>query len=553
MSLYRLPVFPLCLALAAMGMLLPAAYGVTADDWQSTQVFLYVAIFTGFASATLGLVMTGPRSGGAARTELLQLVSIWALVPLFASVPLWLRTPFVGFWGAWFEMVSAFTTTGGTVYSEPGAVPGAVHLWRGLVAWFGGLVTLAAAFAILAPRSLGGFEIALGGGRGALPVDPSAPGWTALREEALAPLDERLARSLRTVLPVYTTLTVVLGFLFAALGQGNLAAAVHAMAVVSTSGVSPHGAGLADEASFGAEFTAAVFMVLSATRLTFAEARRPGDLERWHRDPELRLLGLLVLAATLALFLRHWLGALEVAGGDNPEEVFPALWGAFFTTLSFLTTTGFESASWDSAHDWSGLTNPGLILLGLCAIGGGAATTAGGIKLVRMYALLQHGRRELERLAQPYSVFASGARLRGILREGAFLAWASIMLYTMAIFVAVIGLTVAGMTFEDGLVAAISAISNTGPAFALVTPGDIDFTRLREPERAILAATMILGRLETLAVISLFGSETWPRFRRRQKVLENRAANPQSPPGEFGRSPTPRTPTRANDDKKSRR
>ena len=44
------------------------------------------------------------------------------------------------FTGAWFEMIAAFTTTGGTAYAEPDRVPASVHLWRGMVAWFGGLV-----------------------------------------------------------------------------------------------------------------------------------------------------------------------------------------------------------------------------------------------------------------------------------------------------------------------------------------------------------------------------------------------------------------------------
>lgn len=540
MRLWRLPVFPLCLAALAAGMLVPAAHAAVETDWATARAFLYGAIFTAFAAAILAVALATGRAAGRARGELVQLVAVWALVPLFAAAPLWLRTPFIGFGGAWFEMVSAFTTTGGTVYEEPEKLPAAVHLWRGMVAWFGGLVTLAAAYAILAPRNLGGFEIAPAGGRGRLPGDYAPAPRAPLREEALAPLDERLARALRTVLPVYLTLTVVLGFLLAALGQGHLGAAVHAMGVLSTSGVSPHAAGLAAEPSLAAELAVALFLVLAASRLTFAEGRRVAELERWHHDPELRLMALLVSLATLALFLRHWFGALEVARGGQAAEALPALWGAFFTSLSFLTTTGFESAAWESARDWSGLGNPGLVLLGLCAIGGGAATTAGGLKLVRAYALLDHGYRELERLAQPYSVVATGRRLSGILREGAFLAWAAVMLYSMAIFAVVIALTVAGMSFEDGLVAGIAAISNTGPAFDMVAPGDIDFGRLGETQRGILAAAMILGRLETLAVISLFGSETWPRFRRWQKMLEKRPPNPQTPAGESGKGPSPR-------------
>jgi len=513
----RLPVFPLCLGILALAMLGPALFGLIQRDWESARNFLYTAIFTGFASAILTVALGSHRRDRAARGELRDLVTCWVLVPLFAAVPLWLTTPYIGAWGAWFDMVSAFTTTGGTVYAEPERVPEAVHLWRGMVAWFGGLVTLVAAFAILAPHNLGGFEVTVRSAGAAGQPGGKTTGPISLHGASTARLDERITRALRTLLPVYFALTAMLAFLFSALGQDGLAAAVHAMAIVSTSGISPYTNGLAANPSFLVELVAALFMVLAATRLTYAEARRFGAVERWHRDPELKLMALLVATATLALFLRHWFGALTIDLGDRASEAIPALWGAVFTSLSFLTTTGFESASWNSARDWSGLANPGLILLGLCAIGGGAATTAGGIKLVRGYALLRHGYRELERIAQPKSVLATGMRQRGVLREGAFLAWAFVMLYIMAIFVAVIALTLTGMAFEDSLVAAISSISNTGPAFALVTPGEIDFSRLSESQRVILSATMILGRIETLAVISLFNTDTWHQFSIRTK------------------------------------
>ena len=525
MRLLRLPVFPLCLGVLALAMLGPALFGLVQRDWFSARSFLYCAIFTGFASATLAMAL-GARGGkDVARAELRDLVVCWLLVPLFAGAPLWLRTPYLGAGGAWFEMVSAFTTTGGTVYAAPDKVPEAIHLWRGMVAWFGGLVTLVAAFAILAPRNLGGFEVVVHSTGVSRPRGEYVLGQLTTRGEDVRPwreasvarLDDRLSRTLRAVLPVYLALTAVLAFLFSAMGQSGLAASVHAMAVISTSGISPYADGLAANPSFPVELAAAFFMVLAATRLTYAEARRSDAIRRWYDDPELKLMALLITCATVALFLRHWLGALTIDLGDRVSEAPKALWGVVFTSLSFLTTTGFKSASWESARDWSGLANPGLILLGLCAIGGGAATTAGGIKLVRGYALLRHGFRELERIAQPNSVLATGTRLRGILSEGAFLAWAFIMLYIMAIFVTVFSLTMTGLSFEKSLVASISSISNTGPAFTMVTSGEIDFSRLSESQRVILAFTMVLGRIETLAVISLFNTDTWQQFNIRTK------------------------------------
>ena len=49
------------------------------------------------------------------------------------------------------------------------------------------------------------------------------------------------------------------------------------------------------------------------------------------------------------LFLRHWIAALEVSVEPSLTMVLSSLWGSMFTVLSFLTTTGFESAGWNEA------------------------------------------------------------------------------------------------------------------------------------------------------------------------------------------------------------
>ena len=111
-----------------------------------------------------------------------------------------------------------------------------------------------------------------------------------------------------------------------------------------------------------------------------------------------------------------------------------ALWGGLFTALSFLTTTGFVSADWDAAQGWSGLPTPGLILMGLAMFGGGVATTAGGVKLLRVYALYKHGRREMRAAGPPAAPIGGGrSSRRRIRREGAFIAWIFFMLFALSI------------------------------------------------------------------------------------------------------------------------
>jgi len=507
MALLRLPVFVLMLAVLAGAMLVPAAHAAIAGDERTARGFLYGALFSAVAAGLLGLSLGAVRSGRApsVERELGALLLGWALLPGFAAVPVHLLMPQIGLAGALFEMVAAFTTTGGTVFGAPEAVGEALHLWRALVGWLGGLLTLTAAWAVLAPRRLGGFEIDAATWR---MQDMDAPRDRALGIVA-APLSQRLRRAVRVILPLYAGLTGALALIFSATGQSALDSAIHAMAILSTSGISAHAGGLAAVATPAAEGAAALFLLTAATRALYTDASAYGGRIAPHRDPELRMLAGLVALVTLGLFLRHWVGALTIALGPATLGMGEALWGTFFTVLSFLTTTGFESASWRAARDWSGLANPGLILLGLAAIGGGAATTAGGIKLIRAYALLRHGRRELERLAQPNSVIGIGAATRSLLREGPVIVWTFMMLFIFAILAAVLTLTALGLRFDTATLAAIAAIANCGPAFEMVVETGRSFADFTGAQRGVLMALMIVGRVETLALIALFNPDVW--------------------------------------------
>lgn len=506
----RIPVTALLIGILAALMLVPALQAAIEGEWRSARGFFYSGLFGILAAAALAVLLPPMKASDTARHELLMLMLVWVLLSLLASLPLLLLTPALGLSGAWFEMMAALTTTGGSAYPRVQAAPDAIHLWRGMVGWFGGLLTLMAAHIVLAPRRLGGFEVlaAADGLATNRSVDLRAPG---------ASFGSRSARALRTILPIYTLMTIGLALVFNVTDKPGFISAVHAMSIVSTSGISPVEGGFASAGGFWSELAAVFCMILAATRLLYHDATQTGRRRHWQQDPELRLMLVFALLATSLLFLRHWVGVLMIDVDVATLDGLRAFWGSFFMAVSFITTTGFESYAWDSARDWSGLANPGLILLGLCTIGGGAATTAGGIKLIRAYALLRHGSRELERIASPHSVAGSGAGPRGLRREGALIAWAFTMLFILALMGAVLGLTLTGMRFADALIAAIAALSNTGPAFAAVAEGGQSFATLDTAQRAILGVAMLLGRVETLAAIALFNPDAWHRGSLRAK------------------------------------
>jgi trk system potassium uptake protein TrkH len=250
-------------------------------------------------------------------------------------------------------------------------------------------------------------------------------------------------------------------------------------------------------------------MIFALSRLTFSIDTVTSSGQGIHTDPEVRLAGAIVLLVPILLFLRHWVGAFDVDQEENLIEAGRALWGSLFTVLSFLTTTGFASADWSTAQTWSGLQTPGLILMGLALVGGGVATTAGGVKLLRVFALYRHGLREMERLVHPSSVSGERGLGRRLQRQGAFIAWVFFMLFALSL--AVINLTFAalGVPFEEAMVMSVAALSNTGPLLDVGSEAPVQLAELSVAAKSVFGVAMVVGRLETLAIIALFTPDLW--------------------------------------------
>ncbi len=477
----------------------PSLFAAIEGDWRSARLFFFSGVFTAFAAAICGLAAGRPRAGSA-RGELLTLIGVYTITPVFAAAPILLLVPTLGAFGAYFEALSCFTTTGATLLPQPEASPRALHLWRAMLGWTGGGVMLLAAAAVLTPRNLSGPQYA----------EPMRFGERRVGKIlALDPIDVRLVREMRAIFPIYLALTAILTLLLVVTGQSSFVALAHAMGTVSTSGITPVTGGVAAAHSRVGEAFIAICMVFAAHRLLFTDRRLRAAPSLALRDPELHLMAICVGVASAWLFLRHWLGAFTVAAEGEAINALAALWGSAFTVVSFLTTTGYASGDWISARDWSGLESPALILIGLAALGGGVASTAGGIKLYRAYALFSHSANELSRLAHPSVVNARRISRGGVGRQGVMNAWIYLMLFIVALAATVMACTLAGLRFETALIAAISALSNTGPALIVVADNPDAYVAMPWTAQIALSVAMVLGRIEILVLVSLFNPGYW--------------------------------------------
>ncbi|MEO1640350.1 MAG: potassium transporter TrkG [Pseudomonadota bacterium] len=501
----RLPFFVVLMGLGALAMIVPAAHAAVLEDFTTMRVFFYGFILFSVLTLLVGLATAGYDPPSVARSQLIGLLAAFSVLPIMFAVPFYIAVGNTSFLNAWFEMVSSFTTTGATVYERPGQLTPSQHLWRALVGWLGGLLMWVAAVAIFAPMNLGGFEVrtAQAVGRG------STGGYSQI--STVADPSERMMRFTMALTPIYFGLTGVLWLGLVLAGEFPYVALTHAMSTLSTSGISAIGGLYFAASNFLGELLIFCFFVFALSRLTFSSRLVGEEDESLPHDPEFRTALVLIGVVTLMLFLRHFVSGAEDGESATFVQVVSSFWGALFTVASFLTTTGFESHFWESATEWSGLRIPGMVLIGMALIGGGVATTAGGVKLLRIYALYRHGEREQDRLLHPSSIGGGGRDARRIRRQGAYISWVFFMLFAISIAAVMLLLSLAGVALEPAIILAVSALSTTGPLASVAGELPVLYSELTEAAKVILAFAMVLGRLETLAIIALFNPEIWQR------------------------------------------
>ncbi len=499
--LTNLPLPIVLLFAAGFAMFVPAVVGSAMNVHQTARVFLYAGILVLIIAALIGFAMQTGRSEGTARTHLVTLLLAYLWLPLILAIPMDEAVGNTRFINVYFDMVSAMTTTGAQVF-EAARLDPAIQLWRGLVGWLGGLMIWITAVAVLAPLNLGGYEVT----SEAHVQGQVVAGGAQMRA---ASASERLRHNTLRLAPIYGGLTLLLALLLMGSGVPPLVASIHAMSTLATSGISPLESFKGQPAGILGEALIFVFFIFALSRRSFASGFGPDLPMRLAKDREIRIAIFAVVVLPTLLFARHWLGALEVNELSDGVAALNALWGSIFTVMSFLTTTGFVSESWADARNWSGLPTPGLVLIGLVLMGGGVATTAGGVKLLRVYALYKHGVREMGKLTHPHSVAGAGRLGRRIRREGAYIAWIFFMLFVLSMAATMIALSLAGLNFQRSMVLAIAALTTTGPLAQVAAESPISYFLLTDAAKLILAAAMIIGRMETLVLIALFNPAFW--------------------------------------------
>jgi len=402
------------------------------------------------------------------------LVVFWLFIPVFAAIPYLSMGVSPNAISAYFESVSALTTTGASAL-DPDQIPKTIHIFRSLLQWSGGVFVATFAVVILAALNLQGTGVH----RSVL--------FTFRKGE----LFQHLAGVVKVIATIYLIISAICFVVLLLSGTAIFEAFCLSLTSVSTGGLTPRGEpldfyvkgigvlALCLSCLLGAFNVAIVWDV--ARNLTWR------DFRRFFTNVEHRALFVIIaLLVIVACFYTDFHHVTTVI----PEAVF------------FATSTGYDQ------HVIGVEMLPPVILISLALVGGSALSTTGGLKLIRILLLFRHLDTDLDRLTHPSRVVPVVFRARS-LPDNAFLSlWMYFFGYTLVFAIGILALAATGIEFPVAVASSAASVSNMGPLLAATQP-PFGFESFTSVQMGISAALMLVGRVEVLAILAFLSPKLW--------------------------------------------
>ncbi len=442
-------------------------------------IFLEAAGLTILIGVALALATdNAAQQGLTIQQTFLLTTSVWAALPLFGAIPFLLGATEASFTDAYFEAMSGLTTTGSTVFSGLDDLPEGLIVWRAILQWLGGVGIIVVAMVFLPELRVGGMQI--------------------FRSEGFDTFGKILPRATEIAARVswiYVGLTLLCTIVYIAAGMRSFDALVHAMTTLSTGGFAAY------DASFGAfgpgvQYAAIVFMMLAALPFVRFVQLLNGQARPLFSDQQIHWFLIIIAALTAGLAL--WLQTTQTPGWEV------AFRQTMFNVTSIVTGTGYASTDYGQ---WGAVALVVVFFAGL--IGGCAGSTSCSVKVFRYQLLFVAARQQIRQIYSPNGIFPMRYAGRMVAPD----VMNSVLSFFVIFIVSVGGLTIAlsltGLDLVTSLSGATAALANIGPGLGDEIGPAGNFGGLNDMAKWLLSFGMLLGRLEILAVFTLFTIAFW--------------------------------------------
>jgi len=434
--------------------------------------FILTAVFAGtglvsFLAGTLSFRRSYPVVNNA---ESLVIVALsYVLYSLLGALPFLTVSSYMN---GFFEAMSGFTTTGLTMF-DPEGLPRSLVFFRSYSQWIGGAGIVILSSAILR-----------------IPVR------AASRIVSTEAVEVGLIGSMKSVatliIRAYVVLTAIGLAALAISGMDWFDSLVHALSAISTGGFSSRAGSIGAYGSPLIRSAVILVMILGSVNFTLYHRFRDGERRRMLlTDPQVRwLLGTIVLFAFLNLLSGSGSGILT----------------SLFHSATSLTTTGFDV---DPVSGWPEATK--LLSSIQMIIGGGDASTAGGIKLFRLIVIVHIAGWFIRRALLPRSTKTAVRYGDSVINNTEMKEiFAFFSLYLLIVAASTIIFAVSGHTASDSFFESASSLGTVGLSSGITGAG------MPPHLKVLLIFNMWAGRIEILPVLVMFNPFIWRKGRKKR-------------------------------------
>ena len=466
---------------SALLMAVPFVVAVIFQEWEPASRYLCsigIALVIGMG---LRFLRVGP-----ARLTRRQAFAVtgfaWIVLAFVCSVPLFFSGHYLNYMDALFDGVSGLTTTGASVIMDLNHLSYADNTFRFMMHLLGGLglIVVALSIGIFGKRT--GSTLYTSEGRSEHVV-PNVVQTTQF-----------IARITAVVIAIATVLLAIL-CLVAGMEPARALLQAFWLAVSSfvTGGFTPMSASISYYHSVFVEFLLMVLMILGSVSFVIHAEVWKGRVGMFFRDLETKTMVLWV-AGLVAVF------AAASAGGALFADLPALLRRGVFMVISAFTTTGFQVVTTNQLT--TVLTSGAFLTLALAmAIGGGAGSTAGGIKLYRIGIIFKSVVQTVKEALAPDSarvvVDYNHVGRRVLSPEIVKEAMTVTLLYVATYVVGVLVGIAHGYDANAAIFESVAMTSNGGIVTGLVTPG------MSWSLEGFYIFQMWAGRLEFVAFLAL--------------------------------------------------
>lgn len=262
----------------------------------------------------------------------------------------------------------------------------------------------------------------------------------------------------------------------------------HCMCSLSTGGFSTKLMSIGEYNSLSIEIITIVLMLIGTTNFAALILLAKGKISSFFKVSEVKFMFIL-----LAIFIPPT--AFSLAQGLN-ISLAEGFRKSTFDIVSALSTTGYSTMSY---ADWPAFAIGVMIVMMI--IGGGIGSTAGGLKISRVYLLLRIGMLQIKKklspgssLEAPYYVKASGKT--PLDQEVADDTTGFVIAYFVIYIIGTLAMTItADCSLTEAMFDFASSLSTVGLSIGITGPMTNDATLIVE------IIGMLLGRLEIFIVI----------------------------------------------------